>query len=232
MQPDILHIEAFDDSLRGKRILQYVHDGKSRGETPLIERAEADSADAYARRVLITAATRPSHELFKARWDVHYSISDPREWILIVTYIVNAPKPLCVVCEAGAELPDVVMKKLASVQGVTIICQRNLTMTGVRGINLYDTVFMPPIDDPGSADGSAVLHILGNIMPAGGDDRREWLKELRAGGAGLVWSRNSGICWYDPVETIRTLGGSGGSHANTGLIGGYLRVFADMLSKN
>jgi hypothetical protein len=225
MQPDILHIEAFSDNLRGKRILQYIRAGKDRG-TPIIDRAEADSADAFARKVLITAGSRPSHELLRTQWNVHYSVSDPKEWILIVTYIVNAPKPLCVVCEDGAELPDIVMKKLASVQGVTIICQRMMT-NGLRGLANYDALFFPAIDDIGGNESAMILQALNMLCP-GAEDRREWLKELRVAGAGLVWSRQSGISWYDPVETIRTVGG--GSHHTVDIISGYLRILADSLS--
>jgi hypothetical protein len=227
MQSDILHIEAFSDNLRGKRILQYIRPGRSGSGTPVVDRAEADSADAFARKVLISAAVRPSHELLRTHWDVHYSIADSKEWILIVTYIVNAPKPLCVVCEDGAELPDIVMKKVASVAGVTIICQRLMT-NGIRGLNAYDVIFFPPIDDITGNESGAILQALNTLSP-GAEDRREWLKELRVAGAGLVWSRQTGICWYDPVETIRTIGFSAKNHT-VEIISGYLRVLAELLS--
>jgi hypothetical protein len=234
-QPDILHIEAFDDNLRGRRILQFLGGKAQPQATPIYERAEADSADAFQRKVLITAASASSQEYLRTRWDVHYNLADPKEWILIVTYIVNAPKPLCVVCE-GVDLPDLVMKKIATVAGVTILCQRQLTGgpggPGSKNIGLYDVIFLPVVDDIGGTEANTILHLFNTLSPVGAssEDRREWLKELRVARAGLVWSRHSGVSWYDPNETVKTIGGNR-TH-NVGVIAGYLRTLADVLSMN
>ena len=244
--PGVLQIEAFDENLKGKRILQFIASkgrvgAAAAATTPIFEIAEADSGEVFARKVLVSIPSRPSYEFLRTKWDVHYNISDTREWILIVTYIVNAPKPLCLFCEDGVELPDVVMKKLAAVQGVTIICQRGLGGR-IGGANLvgYDVVFLPAIDNVGTGSGpesGAILSILNQLSPVKGgiyEDRMEWLKELRITGAGLVWSRASGISWYDPAETIRVAGrseGIAGRGQSPQVISGYLRVLADMLAR-
>jgi hypothetical protein len=211
-----LHIEAFNDNLRGKRILQYIR-GRNDAGTPVFETA-------FARKVLVSTGSKPSHELLRTRWDVHYSISDPKEWILIVTYIANAPKPLCVLCEDGAELPDIVMKKVATIQGVTIVCQRLMT-NGIGGLNNYDVLFFPPVDDIGGNESAIMLQALNALAPSS-EDRREWLKELRIAGAGLVWSRQSGISWYDPAETASS------NRHSVEVISGYLRILADSLAQH
>jgi hypothetical protein len=222
--PDVLQIEAFDDGLRGKKILQYVGGGTG-SVNSLVNRIEADASEPFARKVLITAAPRPAKELFRTQWDVIFNIADTREWILVVTYIMNAPKPILVVCEDGAEFPEVVLKKLAGIAGLTTLCQRGLGVA--KSARMYDVVYMPVIDDPGSAAATGVLGHLAGLEPSGGrEDRRGWLKELRVAGAGLVWSREGGICWYDPVEKIVRQSGGGGMAA---VIADHLQVLADAL---
>jgi hypothetical protein len=235
MPTDVLELEAFDGEMQGRKILQYTNDATGTSVLGVL-------ANNYERKVLICSAARSPTLWFKAGWDVIFQIRDNKEWLHVLTYIAHAPKPMCVVAEEGAEIPEVVMNRLSGAAGITILCQRRLGAHVPQGyqqprLGVYDIIFMPPIADPRSAEADACLAIIGSLMGASAsigaavETRRAWLKELRSAEAGICWSRTAGVSWYDPADVMpRHIGsGAGQVQAQAQAVAGHLRVLADML---
>ena len=222
---DVLEIEAFDGDTQGKKILQIVNDSTRTSLANILN-------DNYERRVLISTSRTP-YLLFKAKWDVIFTVNDNRDWIHILTYITHAPKSLCVVADDGVDVPEQVLKRIPAAAGVTMVCQRHFRPLATS-FTAYDIILLPPISDHGSSDATTCLQILSVILGQGNQEmRRSWLKELRAAGAGIAWSRRAGVTWYDPADVAPT---TLASHQNQAMltslvVAGQLRLLADLLGK-
>jgi hypothetical protein len=231
----VMTIENFDTPLRGSKILQFTLKGCQ--AAPIYEMAAA-GGEPFARSILVAPARAVgAQQFFRTAWDAVFQIAvgaqqqqqqqqSNQDWSFVLTYISNSPKPACIFIEEGIEPPEVFIKRLPA--QITLIVQKTL---GTRISPIYDTVFFPPINEPISQEGNAVLGTLDILLAIRNDERRTWLKELRVAGAGLVWTRvgertqSGSVYWYDPADTEVTV-----NKLPASVVASHLKVLASMLA--
>jgi hypothetical protein len=200
---EVVKLENFDTPLHGHRTL-FFYDPRSTAGLPglfdIILHGEA-----YSRRILLTAPASPSSSLFRAEWDAVFQPADQKEWSLILTYALYAPKHICIVIDDGLAVPDIFLQKLPA--GSTVIAVRSLDHATEAPLARYDTVCFPPVADTTSMEAAAILKIVSALTrTADTETKRAWLRELRVAKAALIWTRvgeptaTGASYWYDPTD--------------------------------
>ncbi len=226
---DVVKLENFDTPLVGHHTL-FLYDPRSVAPLPgLVDTVL--HGEAYSRRILLTTPACTLSSLFRAEWDAVYQPADQKEWSLILTYCLYAPKRLCVVVDDGLAVPDAFFQRLPA--GTTVIAIKSLDGAAELQLGRCDAVCFPAISDTTGMEAAAILKIVGGLAgnPSSTESRRAWLRELRVARAGLIWTRigepasTGAVYWYDPAD-----GPAGIKRLPAHLIAGHMRTLAVQLT--
>jgi len=195
---DTIQLESFNQSLHGAKILcQGPFTANRKAHYPPILDAIQQLRDPFKKKILLTNIPFSLSVCMSLQYDASFHVRDAADWTLILTYLTYAPKPNLVVSE-DIVLPDGLWSKLS--KGTTLV---NFTSQSVISLRPYDAIFFAPMEDLSHPYVDYVYKILQSVYKASYSmkEHKEILQELRVANAGLVWTRESGVCWYDPVET-------------------------------
>ena len=198
---DTIQLESFNQSLHGAKILcqgPFSSAANKKANYPPILDSIQQLRDPFKKKILLTNIPFSLSVCMSLQYDASFHVRDSADWTLILTYLTYAPKPNLVVSE-DIILPDGLWSKLS--RGTTIV---NFTSQPILSLRPYDAIFFAPIEDTvQSVYSDHVYKILQSVYKASYSlkEHKEILQELRVANAGLVWARDSGVCWYDPVQT-------------------------------
>jgi hypothetical protein len=162
-------------------------------------------------RVLIANHRSKTPLLFKGQWSAVFNPSDTKDWQLVLTYCTHMTRPGIVVIEDAVTVPEGFMSRLSALQ--VAVC-RQLQSLPAGLLASADTVFLPLVEDLAGADADACLAVLKQQLGTGGaslEQKREWLREVRAARACLVWTRlrertpAGAVYWFDPADGAENL---------------------------
>ena len=226
---EVVKLENFDISPTHQHTL-FFYDPRAASPLPgLFDTAL--HGEAYNRRILLTTPTCTLSSLFRAEWDAVYQPADQKEWSLILTYCLYAPRLLCIVVDDGLAVPDAFFQRIPA--GTTVISIKSLDAAADTPLGRYDTVCFPAISDTTGMEAAAVLKTVCTLTRTGGstEAKRAWLRELRVARAGLIWTRvgeatgAGAVYWYDPTD-----GPAGIKRIPPHLIAGHMRTLAAQLT--
>jgi len=195
---DTIQLESFNQSLHGAKILcQGPFTANRKAHYPPILDAIQQLRDPFKKKILLTNIPFSLSVCMSLQYDASFHVRDAADWTLILTYLTYAPKPNLVVSE-DIVLPDGLWSKLS--KGTTLV---NFTSQSVISLRPYDAIFFAPMEDLSHPYVDYAYKVLQSVYKASYSmkEHKEILQELRVANAGLVWTRESGVCWYDPVET-------------------------------
>lgn len=192
---DTIQLESFNQSLHGARILCQ---GPFKKVYPPILDAIQNIREPFKKKVLLTNVAF-GLSVMALQYDVVFHVKDSSDWTMLLTYLVNCPKPSLLVIE-DIVIPDGLWSKLT--KQTTVV---NFASQPVFSLRPYDAIFFAPIEDLHASQSQYtdnMCKILQSVYKANYSpkDHKEILQELRVANAGLVWTRE-GVCWYDPVES-------------------------------
>jgi hypothetical protein len=199
---DTLHLDAFQTSLHGIKIL--CQGPFVKGKLPPLSDAIHALRAPFKRKVLLTNTPFSFNKLLAFQYDASFQIREGVDWSLALTYILHAPKDVLVVAEDIA-VPDAVWPKLT--KNITFV---HIVTAPLRAVQPYDVIFFAPIDDIHS---NYVDIMLKGLMVVYNKtftqkDLKDILQELRVAKAGLAWSKvqeerpQGCLYWYDPDATV------------------------------
>jgi hypothetical protein len=199
---DTIQLESFNHSLHGARILcqgPFINGSKKAAYPPILD-AIQQLRDPFKKKILLTNIPFGLNAAMPIQYDATFHVKDAADWTLILTYLTYAPKPNLLVAE-DVLLPDGLWSKLAKTTTVV-----NVTSQSVMNLRPYDAIFFAPMEETQathqvSAYSDYVYKVLQSVYKANYSvkEHKEILQELRVANAGLMWSREAGVCWYDPV---------------------------------
>ena len=198
---DTIQLESFNQSLHGARILcqgPFISTANRKAHYPPILDSIQHLRDPFKKKILLTNVPFGLSVSMPMNYDVTFHVNDTADWTLILTYLTYAPKPNLLVAE-GVALPDGLWSKVAKTTTVV-----NVVSQPILNLRPYDAIFFAPMEDMvQSAYSDHVYKILQSVYKASYSmkEHKEILQELRVANAGLVWTREEGVCWYDPVQT-------------------------------
>jgi hypothetical protein len=204
---DTLQIEAFQTNLHGARIL--CQGPFPEGKHPPILDAITDKKQPFQKRVLLTHTPYSFSKALPLHYDATFQVTTATDWSLALTYIVHAPKPLLVVAEEVAAIPDGVWPRLT--RGITFVHSISIPQ---RQLRPYDAVFFAAIDDATTPFAEFTYKGLQALLGGlGAKEYREIVSELRVAAAGMAWSKvdeptdKGALYWYEPVRhhTVESL---------------------------
>ena len=202
---DTIQLESFNQSLHGCRILcqgPFTHSGKSI-YPPIIDSIQ-QLRDPFKKKILLTNIPFGLSVCMPVSYDATFHVKDSTDWTLILTYLTYAPKPNLLVAE-DITLPDALWAKVAKTTTVVNFASRT-----VISLRPYDAIFFAQIDEQSQSPSHSqqsysehVYKVLQSVYKQSYSlkEHKEILQELRVANAGLVWTREEGVCWYDPVQT-------------------------------
>jgi hypothetical protein len=105
-------LEAFEANLRGTSILWYLSP-HSKPQYPLgfIDQVVTD-APPFAKKILIISQQTPVGWRLVDDWDVVFRPTTGPEWSLLLTYLLNSPKPVLAILAPGCFVPAALLQKL------------------------------------------------------------------------------------------------------------------------
>lgn len=193
-QQETIGLDAFNTSLHGRRILCQ---GPFTSHPPIME-AIQHLREPFQKRILLTRSAFGICRALPMAFDAIFSISNPADWPLAVTYMTYCAKPLLIVAE---DLPihDGLWPKLT--RSMTLV---HFLSTPAVSVRAYDAIFFPLMETMTAAQSEYALKILQGVYRSSYSyaEHKEIMQELRVAGAGLVWCNvgTSGLYWYDPVS--------------------------------
>jgi hypothetical protein len=227
---EVITLENFDTPLHGHRTL-FLYDPCISPSVPGLFDI-ALHGEVYSRRILLTSVSTQHSSIFRAEWDAIFQPRDPKEWSLILTYCVQAPKSICLVVDEGLAVPEALFQKLPA--GSTVIVLRSIKAPVDSSIQRYAAVCFPVISDTTGLNAANVIQAV-NLLTGTQDSekKRAWLRELRVANAALVWTRigessvNGLTYWHDPTDGMEGIKHGLPKH----IIANHMRVLADRLTE-
>ena len=139
MDTQTVQIDAFNTNLHGARILCQgpFPNGKY---APIMEYIQK-LREPFKKKILLTKTAFSLSKYMPLQYDAVFQVKDSQDWILILTYITYAPKPLLVVAEDVA-IPDALWQKIN--RTTTFV---NITSSYVLSLRHYDAIFFAPIEE-------------------------------------------------------------------------------------
>lgn len=194
---DTIHIDAFQASLHGAKIL--CQGPFAKGKLPPIMESIEALRTPFKRKVLLTG--KESHVFLLSKtlplhYDAAFQLSDTADWSLALTYILNAPKDVLVVAE-DVYIPDAVWPKLN--KSVTFVY---VTSAPLKQVQVFDAIFFAKVEDLTHpyVDTAYKAVLAASKKVYAQTAFKDVLLELRVANAGLAWLKETNsLSWYDPV---------------------------------
>ena len=187
---DLIKIDAFNTNLHGCKILCQ---GPFLKHAPIMDSVQK-LKEPFKKKILLTNTIFSLSKYLPLQYDGVFQVKDTHDWTLILTYITYAPKPLLVIAE-DINIPDALWQKINKITFV------NITSTHVSNIRPYDAIFFSPIEELSTSYAENTLKTLQTVYKStySQKEHKEILQELRIAGAGICWTKEGTIYWYDPV---------------------------------
>lgn len=193
---EVIHLEGFESSIRGKKVW-VIGD-----ESLALRRLNLSVSEnlGRGRTVCILDSHRTLPKSFqKFAWDALFKLKDQQDLRLALTYITNATKPIHVVW-VGEEMSAQVLQKLLD-PAITVIALGSRTHVPIQP---WNAIFFP--SDMNSQQVEEML--ISRVGPSGLKtmNLRSILPELRTAKASLVWSnideteRSGSLYWFDTMD--------------------------------
>lgn len=180
--PRSLHIESFEPPATGARWALATIGGKTIGFNLALEMGREGS---YTRHVLISGEKAgKAYYDGSTRWDAVFILRETIDATLALTYLTNIPRGA--VCYIDGEIHDMLLGKiflLSKSHSLTVIWAGPNASLGKQEI---DGIFFPATY-PETKESQEIVDIL--KLKMGSVDISSILKELRASGAVLQWSK-------------------------------------------
>jgi hypothetical protein len=198
-----MELEAFDESLRGRKTLIV-----GSFDLALSRFSKIESTSLFkGKSILVIADTAsvphtPNPLLFRKRWDAIFRVKEAFDAQMLVTYISHAIKPVRVFW-TGGDIPKGISAKWNG--DITLI---GFSDTGVTGCE-WDVILFPisyPYESMERCLVSRHLHIPTMLQRI-----KQHLSEIAESKAGIAWScidhpgTPGSLYWYDPSEGKQTM---------------------------
>jgi len=184
---DTIHINAFQTTLHGARIL--CQGPFPSHQHPPLEEAITSIRSPFKRRILLTKGPPP-----QGPYHAVIQIQEGADWALALTYITHCPKD-CLVVVDDVPIPPALWARLPPT--ATLVHRVTTPPTTVAP---YSAIFFAPLQDATCLLADHVFRILQQVYasPYSAKEFKEVVNELRVAGLGLVFSGGQ-LEWYDPV---------------------------------
>jgi hypothetical protein len=225
----VYKLENFDTPLENSRIFFLL--GRGRQPPKLLD--QLINSPKVTNRVLVSSQHSETPLLFKGLWSAIFNPSDGKDWQLVLTYCTYMTKPGIIVIEDGLHIPEGFMARLPTVNLQFAICRQICQQQPANLLAVADTIFLPVVEDLAGADADACLTVLKQQLGVNGavlDQRKEWLREVRAVRSCLVWTRiqerstHGAVYWFDPADDLEI-----NKHYSTKQVKKYLEALGDVL---
>jgi hypothetical protein len=207
---ETLRIEGFDTPLRGHRsmVLGTVEDALE-----VFHSVESESLYRGKNILVLQEGMQNANlpfVLWRKRWDVMFRIKEPFDAQLLATYVANAGKPVRIlwISTGHGDIPRSLWSKWIR-QDVTLIGSSLEPHTNCVGGCEWETIFFPIQCAQGTVE--RVLSSRGSGMASLVAQVREYLPEIAASGAALVWTNveekdlRGSLYWYDPEKKEKAI---------------------------
>jgi hypothetical protein len=206
---NVVQLEAFESPLRGRRIRWFVSPGAPALYPPGFQEQCFTESPPFQKRYLITSPQSSEAWKLTDKWDAIFTPTTGIDWSLILTYLLNQPPSVLVLCTPEVQAPIPFFQKCtqAGHKAPTLICLQMLTLPLPQAPVTFDATFYPPAKAVDDHLMDAMQISLENLMSA---DRlrtfvvRDALRDLRGAGATLVISRiedpDPCLYWYYASE--------------------------------
>jgi len=192
---ETIKLDAFNSNLHGSRILCQGPFPKQR--LPPIMESVQNIREPFKKKILLSHTAFGISTYLSLQYDTVFHMKDAADWTLLLTYATYAPKPILIVSE-NTVIPDGLWPKLP--QHTTVV---HFTNDKVRNARPYDAVFFAPMEELSNSYTEYAHKILQSLYSASYSikEHREIIQELRVASAGLSWTKEEGLCWYDPMAS-------------------------------
>ena len=207
---NVVQLEAFESSLKGKNICWFMNPNQGVHYPPGLQEQIFTESPPFQRRILVT--TQASSEAWKLvdRWDIIYCIQSPQDWSLLLTLILyqQAPEHTLVVFSPSAKPPTTFFQKIPKAKHGLFVCLEYLQNTQFQ--ITFDAVFFPGSQYIDDSSIDTMQNIIKQLLPPEVTREltlRESIRDLRSAGAGLVISsiesvrRIYTLYWYYASES-------------------------------
>ena len=183
-QQQTITLEAFEATLRGTSILWYLAPGaKPQYPQGFSDQVVAD-APPFAKKVLIISQQTPTGWRLVDDWDVVFRPTTGPEWSLLLSYLMNCPKPVLSVIAPHCPTPAAFIQKITS--QITLVCFAHMDeQLSNLHIQTYQSILLPPLSLDLIPSISFAQHLL---IPSPSWNAASVLRDLHGAGASLVVS--------------------------------------------
>jgi len=194
-----LHLEAFESSIKNRRLRWFLTDSLISYPPGLHEQVYTESPP-FLKRLLVTSHKSSESWKLVDAWDAVFVPSTPLEWSLIIAYIQNTGKPSVVFITPEVAVPVAFYQKCVGL--TTTITFSMISSASLSPLVNFDATFFPPakdlenfVDQTNSILKSLITSdILRTFV------LKDAIRDLRAAGATLVVSSieesKSSLYWY------------------------------------
>jgi hypothetical protein len=193
---DVIHLEGFESSIRGKKVWVVGDDSLA------LRRLNLSVTESLGRGR--TVCIIDSHHAFpksfqKFAWDAIFKLKDQQDLRLALTYITNATKPIHVVW-IGDEMSQQIFQKLSDTSTTVI----GLGSRSHVPVQPWNVIFFPHDMNSQQIEEMLLSRVGQNKLRS--MNLRSILPELKTAKASLVWStideteRAGSLYWFDTMD--------------------------------
>lgn len=212
---NVVQLEAFESSLKGKRICWFVNSSaKSLPQYPpgFSEQIFTESPP-FQRNILVTGPKSSEAWKLVDKWDITYSVSSASDWSILLTIILYQPNSehVLVVFTPEAKPPPTFFQKLQQQtkpgKASTLMCLDYLQAPLQPFPITFDAIFFPGSQHLDDSSLQIIQNLIQTLVSTETPRVSDSIKELRSVGAGLVISsiesvrRIYTLYWYYATES-------------------------------
>lgn len=206
---NVVQLEAFESSLKARRIRWFVPPAAPTFYPPGFQEQIFTESPPFQRRILITSPASSEAWKMTERWDTILMPQSPTDWSLVLTFLMNQPPPSLVLTTPETRVPPQIFQKCATMglKAPTIVCLQTLALPLQPPPVTFDATFFPPAKAVEDALMDAMQAALQNLISSdklGSFNVKDALKDLRGAGATLVVSSiddpEPSLYWYYASE--------------------------------
>lgn len=209
---NVIQLEAFESSLKSRRLCWFLPQGAPTVLPPGFQEQFYTETPQYQRKILITSHNASEAWKLVERWDTILLPQTQTDWSIVLAILTNSPSPSLVVSTPEIRIPAVLFQKIATLglKSPTIVCFQTLSLPFQPGPITFDAYFFPPFDDSlMEATQAALLQLLPSEK-IHSFSLKDAIKDLRGAGATIVTSRieeaESSLYWYYATAEPRRKG--------------------------
>jgi len=190
---NVVHLEAFEAPLRGRKLRWFLAQGQPISYPPGFQEQCFIENPPFQRRILLTSHTSSEAWKLVDKWDGILVPSSGADWSIVLAVALNQPGPCLVVLTPEVKAPQAVFQKFqqAGQKTPTIVWFQHLTLPATIPPITFDATFFPPssaMEEQGLESTQAVLQQLLSSETLRTFVLKDAIRDLRSAGATLVVS--------------------------------------------